>query len=185
MADKKTNINYYPVKIGNLKRNLPLFKVAPGVKIAIFNILGDTQIVKKAAQLLAKKLPNNADSIITDEVKRVTLAHELSSILKIPYIVLRKHVKPYMGSAVKEETLSITTGKTQEIWLDEKDKNLIKEKKVIIVDDVVSTGSTIKGMRNLVKKIGGDIVAQAAIFTEGEGWDDFIALGNLPVFKDK
>jgi len=174
---------YYPVKIGNLKRNLPLFEVAPGVKIAIFNILGDTQIVKKAAKLLTKKLPKDADTIVTAEVKSVPLAYELSALLKIPYVVLRKHLKPYMVQAVKSETLSITTNKKQEIWLDGKDKKLIKDKKVIIVDDVVSTGSTLLAMQKLVNKTGGKIVAQAAIFTEGDDWDNFICLGNLPVFK--
>jgi len=176
--------DYYPVKIGNLKRNLPLFQAAPGIKIALFNILGDTQIVKKSAQLLAKKLPLNADCIITPEVKSVPLAYELSDILKIPYIVLRKHCKPYMGNAVKAQTLSITTGKLQTIWLDGKDINLIKDKKVIIIDDVVSTGSTLKAIRELVNSIGGKIIAEAAVFTEGDNWNNFICLGNLPIIKD-
>lgn len=179
MKDKK----YYPVKIGNLKRNLPLFKVGPKTKIAIFNILGDTKIVKKAAKLLAKKLPSNADCIVTAEVKSIPLAYELSAIFNIPYIVLRKFVKPYMTNALKAETYSITTAKKQQIWLDGKDKPLLTNKKVIIVDDVVSTGSTLKAMRKLVKKAGGKIIAEAAIFSEGPGWEDFISLGNLPVFK--
>ncbi len=176
---------YYPIKLCGLKRNLPLFEVSPKVKIAIFNILGDYEIVEKVAKALVKKLPKDGQVIVTAEVKSIPLAYEIAKLMKIPYVVLRKIIKPYMGKAVKSETLSITTGKKQEIWLDEKDLSLLKNKKVIIVDDVVSTGSTLKGMEDLVKKAGGKIIAKAAIFTEGNTWKNFIALGNLPIFKNK
>lgn len=174
---------YYPVKLCGLTRHLPLFEVSPGIKIAIFNILGDTEVVQRCAKALVKKLPKDAEVIVTAEVKSIPLAYEISRLMKVPYVVLRKIVKPYMVGAIKSETLSITTGKKQEIWLDGKDKDLLKGKKVIIVDDVVSTGSTIRGMRDLVVKAGGKIIAEAAIFTEGKGWKKFICLGNLPIFK--
>jgi adenine phosphoribosyltransferase len=91
-----------------------------------------------------------------------------------------------MGDAFSVEVLSITTGKPQTLWLDEKDIHLIKGKRVIIVDDVISTGSTLEGMRYLVKEAGGEVVAEAAVFTEGEEgkWPNVIALGNLPIFTD-
>ena len=175
---------YYEVKICGLKRDLPLFEVAPGIKIAIFNLLGDVEIVEKAGKALAKKLPKNTEVIVTAEVKSVPLAYEIAKKIKVPYVVLRKIVKPYMGKALKSETLSITTGKKQEIWLDEKDLKLLKNKNVVIIDDVVSTGSTLKGIEDIVKKAGGKLIAEAAIFTEGENWNKFICLGNLPVFKN-
>jgi len=89
-----------------------------------------------------------------------------------------------MGEALQAETLSITTGKPQTLYLDEKDRRLIQGKRVILVDDVISTGSTLQGMRLLVEKAGATTVAQAAILTEGERakWQDIIALGHLPVF---
>jgi adenine phosphoribosyltransferase len=103
-----------------------------------------------------------------------------------PYVVLRKVYKPYMGDALKAETLSITTGEPQYLYLDEKDRELMMGKKVVIVDDVISTGSTLQGMRLLVQKAGAEVVAEAAILTEGERarWHEIISLGHLPVFTD-
>jgi len=162
-----------------------LFEVSPGVKIAILNILGDTEFVRKVGTALAKKLPLAA-VLATAEVKSVPLVYEIARNLKLPYIVLRKIVKPYMFGAVRSTVTTITTGKPQDLWLDGKDKDLLKGKKVILVDDIVSTGATLYGMRKLVKKAGGRVVAEVAIFTEGDPkkWKDIISLGNLPVFKD-
>ena len=105
---------------------------------------------------------------------------------KKPYVVLRKEYKVYMGDAIRAETLSITTGKPQKLILDEKDIALLKGKRAAIVDDVISTGSTLEGMRNILLKAGATITVEAAIFTEGdpEKWKHAIALGNLPLFKD-
>lgn len=181
---KKGSKEYYRIKLCGLKRDLPLFEAAPGIRIAIFNILGDTEIVKKTAAALARKLPKNADALVTPEVKSIPLAYELSRRMKIPYVVARKIKKPYMVGSLGHKVVSITTGKPQTIWLDGKDKKILKGKKVILVDDVVSTGSTLKGLRNLMRKAGAKVVAQAAVFTEGdpEKWKKIISLGNLPVF---
>jgi adenine phosphoribosyltransferase len=91
-----------------------------------------------------------------------------------------------MGDALQSETLSITTGKPQTLFLDEKDNELINNSKVVIVDDVISTGSTLQGMRLIIEKAGAEIAAEAAILTEGERakWSDIISLGHLPVFSD-
>jgi adenine phosphoribosyltransferase len=91
-----------------------------------------------------------------------------------------------MGEALRTETLSITTGEPQNLYLDEKDLKLMKGARVVVVDDVISTGSTLQGMRMLVQKAGADVVAEAAVFTEGERakWRDIISLGHLPVFTD-
>jgi len=101
--------------------------------------------------------------------------------------VLRKAYKPYMGKALEAETLSITTGAPQKLYLDEKDLRLISGRQVAIVDDVISTGSTLQGIRLIVEKAGGRVVAQAAIFTEGDRakWTDIIALGHLPIFLSR
>jgi adenine phosphoribosyltransferase len=105
---------------------------------------------------------------------------------KKPYVILRKSYKPYMGSALSAETLSITTGQPQTLFLDEKDRKLMDGKKVVILDDVISTGSTLQGMRLLMQHANANVVAESAIFTEGERakWRDIIALGHLPVFTD-
>jgi adenine phosphoribosyltransferase len=177
----------YPIEIAGLKRNLRLFQVAPGLRIAILNILGDTELVQACARELAKKLEGiDYDVLVTAEAKSIPLVYALSIETGKPYAVLRKTYKPYMGEALKAETLSITTGQPQILILDEKDRDLLKGKRVVILDDVISTGSTLQGMRMILEKAGAIIAAEAAILTEGERakWQTIISLGHLPLFTD-
>lgn len=173
------------MRIEGVTRHLPLFAVSPQLRIAVFNLLGDTEITIAAARGLKKKLAKvDADVLVTAEAKSIPLAYHLSIELGKPYVVLRKDHKPYMGKALSAETLSITTGKPQTLFLDEKDHALLRGKKVILVDDVISTGSTLQGMRLLMDKASAKIVAEAAVFTEGERaqWGHIYALGHLPLF---
>src|SRR5699024_8075136 len=166
---------------------LPLLEVAPGVNIAVLNILGDTPLVEAAGKALAEKLePHACDIVITAEAKSIALSHAVAVALDKPYVVLRKSYKSYMGEALSAETLSITTGKPQTLYLDAKDRKLMQDARVAIIDDVISTGSTLKGIRTLAEMAGADVAAEAAIFTEGdrEKWGDIIALGHLPIFED-
>lgn len=182
-SDRKT----YSVDIAGVKRELTLFEIKPGLKIAILNILGDTELVQASARELGSKLAAvDYDVLITAETKSIPLAHALSVETGKPYVILRKSYKPYMGDALSAETLSITTGQPQTLYLDEKDRELMAGKNVIIVDDVISTGSTLQGMRLLIQKSGAQIVAEAAIFTEGEKakWREIISLGHLPLFTE-
>ncbi len=177
----------YGIDIAGVHRDLELFEVKPGLKIAILNILGDTELVQACADALAKKLANiSYDVLVTAEAKSIPLAHALSVATGKPYVILRKSYKPYMGDALQSETLSITTGEPQTLYLDEKDWDLINNKNIVIVDDVISTGSTLQGMRMILEKAGAKIKAEAAILTEGERakWSDIISLGHLPVFTD-
>ena len=177
----------YAVEIAGLKRDLRLFEIKPGLKIAILNILGDTELVQAAARELAKKLQDREyDLLVTAEAKSIPLAHAVSVETRKPYVVLRKSYKPYMGDALQAETLSITTGQPQVLILDQKDRELIKGKKVVILDDVISTGSTLQGMRMILDKAGAAVAAEAAILTEGDRaqWMHIIALGHLPLFTD-
>ena len=184
MADKRDT---HPIEIGGVKRELRLFEIKPGLKIAIINILGDTELVQACARELAKKLDaDRYDVLVTAESKSIPLVHALSVETDMPYVVLRKDYKIYMGDAIQAQTVSITTGKPQTLILDEKDRDLIKGKRVALVDDVISTGSTLNGMRSIIKKAGGEVTIEAAIFTEGDeqDWQEVIALGHLPVFTD-
>ena len=177
----------YSVEIAGLKRDLRLFEIKPGLKIAILNILGDTDLVQACAKALSGKLQDkDYDLLVTAEAKSIPLAHALSVETKKPYVVLRKVYKPYMGAALQAETLSITTGQPQILILDEKDVEMMKGKKVIILDDVISTGSTLQGMRMILEKAGAIVVGEAAIFTEGDRaqWEEIISLGHLPLFTD-
>ncbi len=179
--------NVHPIEIAGLKRELPLFEIKPGLNIAILNILGDTELVEACAQALGAELASkDYDVLITAEAKSIPLAHALSAVTMKPYAVLRKSYKPYMGKALKVETLSITTGKPQILILDEKDQMLLKGKKVILLDDVISTGSTLQGMRMLMDKAEAIVAAEAAILTEGDRakWSDIVSLGHIPLFTD-
>ncbi len=177
----------YPVDIAGVHRELTLFEIKPGLRIAILNILGDTELVTACARALAQKLTETTyDVVVTAETKSIPLAHALSVETHKPYVILRKSYKPYMGKALSAETLSITTGQPQTLYLDQKDRDLMEGKKVVILDDVISTGSTLQGMRLLMQHANANVVAEAAIFTEGERakWRNVISLGHLPVFTD-
>jgi len=183
MSGRKT----YPIEIAGIKRELRLFEIKPGLKIAILNILGDTELVQACARELAKKLAGvDYDILVTAEAKSIPLAFALSVEAKKPYVVLRKTYKPYMGNALKAETLSITTGQPQLLILDEKDLGLIKGKKAVILDDVISTGSTLQGMRMILDKAEAKVAAEAAILTEGDRaqWMHIFSLGHLPLFTE-
>lgn len=177
----------YGIDIAGLHRELELFQIKPGLSIAILNILGDTELVQACGAALAQKLEEvDYNILVTAEAKSIPIAHALSVATGKPYVILRKSYKPYMGDALKSETLSITTGEPQTLYLDEKDLALIKNKKVIILDDVISTGSTLQGMHMIMEKAGAKVVAEAAILTEGERakWSNIISLGHIPVFTD-
>ncbi len=177
----------YSIEIAGLKRDLRLFQIKPGLRIAILNILGDTELVQACAYELGKKLKAlKFDVLVTAEAKSIPLAYALSLEMKKPYVILRKTYKPYMGDALKAETLSITTGEPQILVLDEKDREALNGRKVLIVDDVISTGSTLQGMRMVIEKAGATVVKEAAILTEGERskWEQIVSLGHLPLFTD-
>ena len=179
------NRETYAVEVAGVKRDLPLFEVKPGLKIAVLNILGDTELVEAAARGLADKLAAvDYDLLVTAEAKSIPLAHALSVCTHKPYVVLRKNHKPYMGDTLQAETLSITTGAPQTLHLDQKDRDVVHGKRVVLLDDVISTGSTLQGMRLVMNKAHAEVVGEAAIFTEGERaqWEQIHSLGHLPVF---
>lgn len=180
-----TQRDFHLVEIAGVKRKLPLFEVNPGLRIAILNILGDTELVQAAAEAINQKLAGvSYDVLVTAEAKSIPLICALAAIADKPYVVLRKEYKPYMGDAARADTLSITTGKPQTLYLDQKDRKLLSGNRVVIVDDVISTGSTLQGIRMIINKADADVIAEAAIFTEGERaeWEHIISLGHLPLF---
>lgn len=177
----------YSVVMAGVRRELRLFEAAPGLRIALLNILGDTELVQACAKELAVRTSRiDFDLIVTAESKSIPLAHELSVQTKKPYVVLRKTYKFYMGEAIEARTVSITTGAPQTLYLDEKDHDLMRGKIVLIVDDVISTGSTLEGMRSIIAQAGAKIAGEAAICTEGdaEQWNGIISLAHLPLFKE-
>ena len=175
----------YAITIAGVERDLRLFEIKPGLSIAILNILGDVELVDACAAELNRLLKDTQyDVILTPETKSIPLAHMLSKLSGKPYIVLRKEYKPYMGEAISTETLSITTGKPQYLFLDEKDIDLITGKRVILLDDVISTGSTLQGMHLIIDKAAAITAREVGILTEGDRaeWRDILSLGHLPLF---
>ena len=178
---------YYEITLAGVKRNLPLFEVAPGLKIAVLNILGDTELVEACADELAKRLESvDYDVMVTVESKSIPIIYALSVRTKKPYVVCRKNYKSYMGNAIRSTSNSITTQSDQTIILDEKDIDLVKGKKVLLVDDVISTGSTKQAMESLLAQAGAQPdPIPLAICAEGseDSWPEVICLGHLPLFK--
>lgn len=172
----------YTVQIGRETRELPIVSMGE-VAVAVFNMLGDTAVIEAAADELAKRLPE-ADVFVTPEAKSVPLAHALSVRTGLPYIVARKTKKLYMVDAVQKTVLSITTGKPQDLFIDGVDIPRLQGKRVIILDDVVSTGGTLRALSELLEEVGARAVATMAVFTEGSERDDVISLGHLPLFEN-
>ena len=175
---------FYEINIEGCVRKLPIVRISDNLKIASFVLLGDAELVVKAAPALADKMPQ-ADYLITAEAKGIPLVQEMARIMGMKrYFVARKSVKPYMIDPFVTEVYSITTNKKQILCLDREESNMIKGKRILIVDDVISTGESLKAMETLVEKAGGKVVAKAAILAEGDAADrkDIVFLEKLPLF---
>ncbi|MHB1545011.1 MAG: phosphoribosyltransferase family protein [Gammaproteobacteria bacterium] len=176
------------IEIAGVRRALPVVRVSPTLSIAVLNILGDTALIQAAARALAARLaPVAYDVIMTAEAKSIPLAHALSVETTRPYIVLRKSYKSYMGDALQTTTLSITTGHEQTLFLDAKDRSQLTGRRVVLLDDVISTGSTLQGLRSIADRAGATIATVAAVCTEGDPgqWEGIVALAHLPLFKEQ
>lgn len=176
--------DFYTLTVANVKRELPIIQINDDLAIASFVILGDTEMVCAAAKELAKKIPE-VDILITAEAKGIPLVFEISRILgHQKYIVARKSIKAYMDEPLINEVESITTQKKQFLCLDSTDVEKIQGKRVAIIDDVISTGDSIRAVDELVTKAGGRVIAKAAILAEGDAAnrDDIIFLEKLPLF---
>ncbi len=177
----------YEFEIAGLKRSLPMYKINEELSIAGFVIFGDSQLTENAAKELLKKAPD-FDLIFTAEAKSIPLAHEMSRQAGYKkYIVARKSVKVYMSNPISVVVESITTQKEQKLYLGTEDIEALKGKRVLLVDDVISTGESLKAMEELANLAGAKIVARMAILAEGaaKNRDDIIFLKPLPLFDGK
>ena len=177
---------YYELHVAGCTRQLPVLNISEKMAIAGFVILGDTEIVVNCAKELAKKVPEGTEVIFTAETKGIPLAHELAKELGMKsYVCARKSVKAYMEDPIWVEDESITTKGKQMLCLQDADIDLVKGHKVTLVDDVISTGGSIKALEELVAKAGGTVYGKMAILAEGDsiGREDITVLGNLPLFK--
>ena len=179
-------MNYHTVNINGFEAQLPILKLPSGIGIAFFNLHGDNELTEHCGKELAKLL-GDCDVLITAESKGLQLTHCVARELgQRYYAVARKSKKLYMQDGI-EVTIgsSITTGKEQKMYLSKHDVDLIKGKKVGIVDDVVSTGASLQGLESLVEKAGGIIHKKAFVLAEADAADrkDVIYLATIPLFK--
>ena len=178
---------YYTMEIAGVKRNLELFPINETTCIAAFIMFGDVEITQASAAKLLERAPE-FDIIFTAEAKSIPLAYEMAKQAgRNDYVVARKAKKMYMKNVVSNEVDSITTAGKQHLYLGQTEVDKVKGKKVLIVDDVISTGSSLKAMEELVKKAGGNIVGKMAVLAEGDAMErpDIIALHKLPLFDEK
>ena len=173
----------YRMTIAGLERELPICKVNDKLDIAGFVIFGDVEMTVASATELLKKCPE-FDFIVAPEAKAIPLAHEMARQSGKPYFICRKGAKLYMQSPVSVNVRSITTDKEQTLFMDSLEGEQLRGKRVVILDDVISTGESLLAVRKLVEEFEADIVAQAAILAEGDAADrdDIIFLEKLPLF---
>ncbi len=174
----------YRMNVAGLERDLPICKVSDSLYIAGFVIFGDQELTVACARELLKKAPEY-DYIITAEAKGIPLAHEMARQAgDSKYFLARKNPKLYMTGVFESTVKSITTAKEQKLYLDTADADLMKGKKILIVDDVISTGESLLALEKLVEKAGGIICGRMAILAEGDAQSrpDLIYLEKLPLF---
>ena len=175
---------YYHMTVAGLERDLPIGPLNDSLSIAGFVIFGDPELTVACARELLKRAPAY-DYIITAEAKGIPLAHEMARQAgDKKYILARKGPKLYMRDLFSVSVNSITTAKEQKLYLDGADAALMKGKKILIVDDVISTGESLHALEALVEKAGGEICGRMAILAEGDAQDrkDLIYLEKLPLF---
>lgn len=180
-------MDYYKINVAGLERQLPICPVNDKLDIAGFVIFGDVELTVACARELVKKMPPH-DLMITAESKGIPLIHEMARQNgENKYILARKSPKLYMKSPIEVEVKSITTQKKQSLYIDQDDMDAMKDKRIVIVDDVISTGESLTAIEKLVHQAGGRIVAKMAILAEGDaiGRDDIIYLQELPLFFKK
>jgi adenine phosphoribosyltransferase len=174
-------MDFYTITIGDQKKDLPIVALGPKIKVASLNLLGERKLVETISQELVPKLADiEFDYLVGPEVKVVPLLHELSKALgKDRYIVCRKQIHGYMVSPISSR---MKPG----LVLDGKDARDLRGKKVVVVDDVVSSGRTMRIVDDLIQIVGAQIVAHVAVFKQGDIQDEYlknlIFLGELPVF---
>ena len=177
--------NYYPLKVAGLERNLQICKISDSLSIAAFVLFGDVEMTVAAAAELLKVAPPH-DLLITAESKGIPLIHEMARQNgENNYIVARKVVKLYMKEVFSVDLQSITTKNRQTLFIDTVEAESMRGKRVLIVDDVISTGESIRAVEKLVKESGGIIVGKMAILAEGDAKyrDDIIYLQYLPLIN--
>ncbi len=176
-------MEYYTLEVAGLKRELPLCAVDEHMDIAAFIMFSDVELTVACAKELLEKAPE-FDVMITAESKGIPLAYEMARQSGKNYVVARKSIKVYTIDPISVEVNSITTQNSQHLYLGKDDQERLNGKRVLIVDDVISTGESLKALITLVERAGGTVVCEAAVLAEGDAADrkDIAYLEKLPLF---
>ena len=175
----------YELNVAGVTRQLPIIPISPELAIASFVILGDCELVTAAAPLLAQKLPK-VDYLVTAEAKGIPLVHEMARQSGArTYFIARKEVKTYMPDSVGVDVNSITTQHRQQLFLSGEDAAMMRGKRILLVDDVISTGESMRALETLVEKVGGTVAGRMSILAEGDAQNrgDIVYLEKLPLFN--
>lgn len=178
-------MKYYKMNIAGLERYLPICPVTEDLYIAGFVIFGDPELTTACAKKLLENAPEY-DYMITAEAKGIPLIHEMARLNgNQKYMLARKGAKLYMTNVLSSTVKSITTAKEQTLYLDGADAELMKGKKILIIDDVISTGESLKALEALVERAGGNVVGKMCILAEGDAItrDDLYYIEELPLFN--
>lgn len=173
----------YKMTIAGITRELPLCPLNEKLDIAVFIMFSDVELTVACAEELIKKCPE-CDVILTAESKGIPLAYEMSRQLGVPYVVGRKSVKLYMTDPISVTVKSITTAVQQTLYLSKEKAEMLEGKRVLVLDDVISTGESLKALEELVERAGGTVACKAAVLAEGDAADrdDIVYLEKLPLF---
>lgn len=174
----------YRMTIAGLERDLPLCKITDDLYIAGFIMFNDVEITEATAKELLKLAPD-FDVLLTAETKGIPLTYEMARQSGKPYIVARKGAKLYMRDIVTVHVKSITTSHVQMLCLGKDECDVLRGKKILIVDDVISTGESVAALEQLVEAVDGELVGKFAVLAEGEAADreDITYLEYLPLFN--
>lgn len=176
----------YPMTIAGIKRELPLCKVADDFYIGAFIMFGDAEITVACAKELLARAPKEYDYLLTAEAKSIPLIHEMARQSGASeYFVARKGMKVYLTDPIHVQVRSITTQHDQDLYLSGKEAAKMKGKKILIVDDVISTGESLHALEELVHQAGGEVAGRMAVLAEGDAQkrEDIVYLEKLPVFN--
>ena len=177
-------MSVYTIDIAGMKRDLPICPLNENLSIGAFVMFGDVELTKHCAAELLKRTPA-CDFLIAPEAKAIPLVYEMSRQSGLPYLLARKKAKAYMSGVFRVDVQSITTAGTQTLVIDTADAERMKGKRIVILDDVISTGESLRAMETLVNEAGGLIVGKMAVLAEGDAAErtDITVLAPLPLFR--
>ncbi len=185
----------FRVELRGIVREYPIVRLSKGIKGVYFFLPGDLELIERCAELMVQDIPDDSfDCILVPEVGGIPLAHSMARLMGKTYLVVRKQPKLYMENPLVEEICSITTEGVQQLVLDSRDIPKIVHKRVLIVDEVISTGNTIEGLAQLLRRCEARLIGIATIFLEGSAKSEHlelkygcyvVSLGYLPLFPDE